>query len=528
MKKLKNILFVFMALFAGCMVVDAASSEDAYELKWNKKYELDEEETVFYSVIDVGDGTISAGYRWFCEVDNNPLSSIEDLKSTSYCSYVALIVKHDKDGKVVWANDLYDEADGYGSDSYVDSLVLANDKIFAVLYEELDYDDEYPDESDEYIGLIEFSLDGELEDTTVLVEGDSIWYCSHLSYYNGLIGVAVNNQTLIYNTNLELVKELDVNLAYPAIKMNENGIYVVGNDYDDMDIIAYKFDYNYNKLSSKVLIDYDLESENVNYEIESISDINFYNGNVVIGTLSWDYDFGNLIILDDEFNVVKKKEYKDSYPFALVQSRNGLAVLETNDNVCELSYYGMKDNDLGSALGLSGVNDTKDVSCSSSRYILAKYDGDLNKLWEEELDYYVYNLDRVESGIVLVGYDYNYVAVIEKYVYEDYIITSTSDGNGEVTSSKTVSASGEIIEFTVTPKEGYELKKVTVTTAYGEVVEFTDYKFTMPSDDVEIYAEFEKNVNNPNTGLSNPYVILGAILVIDGLGYAFLKKKKYI
>ena len=86
-----------------------------------------------------------------------------------------------------------------------------------------------------------------------------------------------------------------------------------------------------------------------------------------------------------------------------------------------------------------------------------------------------------------------------------------------------------MVEFTITPKEGYILKKVVVTNEFGGVIEFTENKFTLPSADVEIYAEFEKvTVPNPSTGLNNPYVSLGLIAAMATGAFIILKKKKYI
>ena len=117
---------------------------------------------------------------------------------------------------------------------------------------------------------------------------------------------------------------------------------------------------------------------------------------------------------------------------------------------------------------------------------------------------------------------------IAKYSYPSYNVEVTTDGNGSITSNKVLGTTGEEIEFSVEPKDGYVLKRVVVTTASGEVVEFSDYKFTMPSEDVEIYAEFELLPSNPNTGLSNPLVIFSGILAIALVGSLVVKKKKFI
>lgn len=78
-----------------------------------------------------------------------------------------------------------------------------------------------------------------------------------------------------------------------------------------------------------------------------------------------------------------------------------------------------------------------------------------------------------------------------------YEITTKTDGNGEIKATKTKAESGEEVEFTIIPKEGFVLGAVKVTDTAGNVVTFTDYKFTMPSADVTIEATFVPE--NPNT-----------------------------
>lgn len=70
----------------------------------------------------------------------------------------------------------------------------------------------------------------------------------------------------------------------------------------------------------------------------------------------------------------------------------------------------------------------------------------------------------------------------------------TGEGTVEVVEE---TKAGEEVSFKVQPKDGYKLEKVIVTDAEGKQVVFTDYKFTMPSNDVTIEAIFI--VDNPNT-----------------------------
>lgn len=75
-------------------------------------------------------------------------------------------------------------------------------------------------------------------------------------------------------------------------------------------------------------------------------------------------------------------------------------------------------------------------------------------------------------------------ASIIEYYERTFEVLTKDDGNGKVTSSKEKAQSGESVLFTITPNKDYELKEVKVTDAYGNVVTFTDYTFTMPTSDV--------------------------------------------
>ena len=85
------------------------------------------------------------------------------------------------------------------------------------------------------------------------------------------------------------------------------------------------------------------------------------------------------------------------------------------------------------------------------------------------------------------GASINYHAI---YLLNYDINTKTTAGKGKINVDKNISNPGEPVTFTLEPDEGYALGKVTVTDKNGNVVEFTDYKFTMPNADVTIEAEF--------------------------------------
>lgn len=78
-----------------------------------------------------------------------------------------------------------------------------------------------------------------------------------------------------------------------------------------------------------------------------------------------------------------------------------------------------------------------------------------------------------------------------------YTVAVENAEHGKVTASPSRASSGTPVTITVTPDEGYELEKLTVTDSKGSEVKLTDkgngkYTFDMPNTKVEIRAVFRK------------------------------------
>lgn len=117
--------------------------------------------------------------------------------------------------------------------------------------------------------------------------------------------------------------------------------------------------------------------------------------------------------------------------------------------------------------------------------------------------------------------------LFEEYGFK-YIIETKTDGNGTIDSRKTTVNGGEEVEFIVSPKEGYVLGAVKVTDTDGNIVTFTDYKFTMPNANVIIEATFipENSIpENPNTKTFVSYILIFVALTA-GLSCYILGEKK--
>ena len=125
----------------------------------------------------------------------------------------------------------------------------------------------------------------------------------------------------------------------------------------------------------------------------------------------------------------------------------------------------------------------------------------------------------VQAGTRFDEYPVSSQVLLFDSVYE--IITKT-DGNGTINVTKSSAYSGDAVEFTIIPKKGYVLGEVKVTDADGNVVTFTDYKFTMPNSNVTIEVIF--NVENPET-----FAFLGmlfVVFVVTGAMVIVYKNKK--
>lgn len=79
----------------------------------------------------------------------------------------------------------------------------------------------------------------------------------------------------------------------------------------------------------------------------------------------------------------------------------------------------------------------------------------------------------------------------ETYTYETFKITAAvTDSNGSIESKQEVARAKETVKFTVTPKDGYEIKTLT-TVPYCDIKAENDgYSFTMPAKDVTILVNF--------------------------------------
>ena len=270
---------------------------------------------------------------------------------------------------------------------------------------------------------------------------------------------------------------------------------------------------------SVVIFDQDLEYEEKVLDVSDVSEEGI--SKIKTGAFSTFALDGNDLYFSTQYGIFKVTDYK-KLEEKVVASESSISGLDFTSLVIKDDYF--------IAGGLSTGDDNNTIAT------LVIYDKDFNVVEQISVNDSFSNTDETGLNLVkgltldgdnlIVGGMFNESPFVIVYQFY-YNITVKTDGNGVVTASHVTSESGGVVEFVVEPMEGYALKRVIVTTSEGEVIEFSDYKFTMPSADVEIYAEFEKVVN-PNTGINSPFVICGIVAFVGGFGIYLIKKKKYI
>ena len=101
-----------------------------------------------------------------------------------------------------------------------------------------------------------------------------------------------------------------------------------------------------------------------------------------------------------------------------------------------------------------------------------------------------------------------------------YTVAVENAEHGKVTASPSRASSGTPVTITVTPDEGYELEKLTVTDSKGNELELTDkgsgkYTFAMPGSNVKIQVSFKEiaeQVTNPFTDVYESDYYYDAVL----------------
>lgn len=96
-----------------------------------------------------------------------------------------------------------------------------------------------------------------------------------------------------------------------------------------------------------------------------------------------------------------------------------------------------------------------------------------------------------------------------------YNVFTKVNGSGHLSVDKDQANYSDEVTFTATPDEGFALSEIIATDKNGNVLKFTDNKFTMPSADVTVEATFTKL--NPETSADDIKNILASIVILLAL-----------
>ena len=296
-----------------------------------------------------------------------------------------------------------------------------------------------------------------------------------------------------------------------VIEYDDNMIYLTTIMYDDFGGM-YDYDLDEDQLFMKIDLDeWTYVYEPFEYTDEGDIDFSSYDNTFSkeYGLYIKELDRGRTpldVTTDGTYNVVVGRNSDDmlSGGYVAVYNKNNSLLKEYNAAASAMYYTDVLiTNDYILAVGPNYNNiDVFDFEANLVTSI------NLGEQYEGTKAFNLYGLAETEGGFTTTywvcdvresdGCAYNCITGIINYniIYDIEIKT---DDNGEVKASKVQSNGGELIEFEVIPKEGYVLDSVKVTDKDGNVLVFTDYKFTMPYADVIIEASFKKEIINPNT-----------------------------
>jgi len=533
MKKMKNFIWALVAIFLSFNLVYAAyyatpdtDGEVAYREKIAIKRKVDGWHTYTTDVVGLDDGYVAVGYD--CPI--NDTGAKLDVKGLSQTYCTGFINIYDKEGNSLKGYDVTNE----NGNRYLLGVTKTKNG-YVVLG---DGDRTVDSQSEESTFILELDKDlkvvHEEQLHTAMIDK---FVFNHLASYEDKVVVAFDSYVFVYDAATDKVSKLLDNEGYlPAVAIDKTGIYV--SLFDKLyNTIVKKYDFDLKVIGTTELYTKDSTKTNdlglaVNLNIVGDKLVASLTGSMSKVNNSTVPPVTNMLVsCGTDLKNVKHKPV-DFLILDFVESRGDIAFIGYKTIIQkgtegDTPVVSIKDDELVFSLpDLAGDEDSTTV------YVRGKYKLDGNLMWSRDYaeNFEAIRIDRTLGGLVVAGYNTEEEAGYTiAYEYELFEVATKTDGNGKITTNKVMGAEGEVVEFTITPNEGYILKRVVVTNEFGQEIEFTENKFTLPSADVEIYAEFEKLVvPNPSTGINNPYVSLGLIAAMATCAFIILKKKKYI
>ena len=289
MKKTFKILLLFVFMFLVVLKVDA---KEKFQEEWIKSYNYNDNNSDFWDVIVLKDGSIGVGER--CYGDDY--------------IYGGMIAKYDLTGNLVWK--IENDENYYLKISDVGDGFVVLTQVY--LEEELDYFG--------YVLLQKYNYDGtkiwEKEIAKEEIGYDLIQLVS-LDSLNDKIVLSFNNSVFVFDIEGNLLKQLSVeDLLLPSATIGNDGIYVVGINANTADTVLTK--YNLSSLEKELSKSVYKGSIDENDDIIDMSltlDIEYVKGNIVISSYD-SSEKSSLSIYDNNFELLKKNEV-DSIVFEI-------------------------------------------------------------------------------------------------------------------------------------------------------------------------------------------------------------------
>lgn len=312
--------------------------------------------------------------------------------------------------------------------------------------------------------IIEFYSPAHTDDKSSIIKFDVLNGKSLFSFDTDLS--YITNVTLSYTKNG--VIDGFVAAGYILNDANNYVGIIVKYDLDGNEVFRYKYDrpsYFFNVASSRYID-------------------RTYNGYIVTGVS----DEGTFILkYDYDGNIVYKNIYSDKY-YRFEQ------IAINYDNTGKQNGY---------ILLSSYVNYNTDVSFNTNAKKV---------------------VTRKLSNVKKAEFDYNrQLLTIVKYTYPVYDIVKDKSNDGNIAVSNNAYP-GEVVKVSVTPKEGYTLKRIVVMDENGNEIEVRDDgTFIMPEGKVTVVALYNR-ISNPDT-TSACYIVLGIILLISVATLIVSKKR---
>lgn len=277
------------------------------------------------------------------------------------------------------------------------------------------------------------------------------------------------NLVKINPNTLKVEKEIITPIEIDDINIINDKVYII--DYNKY----YYSDINLNEFTEITEDEYEKEFYNYYNEVreDSISEEEYQK--------FISYILKELNISNDELFIDYAIESNNQYYTIIEKEGNNLSIVYTDKEFTELKIMNIKNDEIKINRPFGNAD------------IYANKNG---------ISVLISTINNCPVSII--QYDCSPNVIFQTYT-PIYNIETKTDGNGTVKVLSTAK-SGEGVTFEITPKEGYVLGVVKVTDKDGNVLTFTDYKFTMPSSDVTIEATFLPE--NPETSDLITYIIL--------------------